>query len=202
VLPVRVAVSAADPITGRGVISCLTGRPDVEVVPNSRPPAADVLVFAADPVTAESLTALRALTRDRPLPVVLLTTELAEGDLVTAVDCRVVAVLPRGSTTPEALADAVLAAAGGGGVLPPDLLGTLLAQVRRLRAEAAASGALAPREAQVIRLLADGLDTAQIAEVLSYSERTVKNVLYGVLNRLNLRNRPHAVAYALRNGLI
>jgi DNA-binding NarL/FixJ family response regulator len=202
VLPVRVAVAAADPITGHGVVSCLGTRADVEVVPNSRPPTADVLVFAADPVTAEAMAALRAQARETALPVVLLTTELAEADLVAAVECRVVAVLPRGATSVDALAGAVLTAGRGGGLLPPDLLGALLGQVRRLRAEAAAAGSLAPREVQVIQLLADGLDTAQIAEALSYSERTVKNVLYGVLNRLNLRNRPHAVAYAFRNGLI
>jgi DNA-binding NarL/FixJ family response regulator len=50
--------------------------------------------------------------------------------------------------------------------------------------------------------MADGMDTAEIATKLSYSERTVKNVFYGLTNRLHLRNRPHAVAYALRKGMI
>jgi DNA-binding NarL/FixJ family response regulator len=54
----------------------------------------------------------------------------------------------------------------------------------------------------VLRLVADGLDTHQIAEKLAYSERTIKNVLYGVMSRLQLRNRAHAVAYALREGYI
>ncbi|MGO4426651.1 response regulator transcription factor, partial [Streptomyces sp. MCAF7] len=47
-----------------------------------------------------------------------------------------------------------------------------------------------------------GYDTADIAMKLSYSERTIKNVLHAVMTRLNLRNRSHAVAYALRQGLI
>ncbi|PZS33496.1 MAG: helix-turn-helix transcriptional regulator, partial [Pseudonocardiales bacterium] len=58
------------------------------------------------------------------------------------------------------------------------------------------------REAQVLRLVADGFDTAHIARQLSYSERTVKNVLHDVTARLQLRNRSHAVAYALRAGII
>jgi DNA-binding CsgD family transcriptional regulator len=37
---------------------------------------------------------------------------------------------------------------------------------------------------------------------LKYSERTVKNILYAVTNRLQLRNRPQAVAYAMRAGVI
>ncbi len=45
-------------------------------------------------------------------------------------------------------------------------------------------------------------DTAEIARTLSYSERTVKNVLHDVTTRRQLRNRSHAVAYALRQGLI
>ena len=200
--PVRVAVSASDPITGRGVASCLAARSEIEVVPNTRPLAADVLVLAADLVNAEIIGTLRTIARESSVRTVLLTSQLAETDLLTAVECRVVAVLPRGSTTAERLIDTVLAAGSGGGVLPPDLLGALLEQVKRLREEVSVAGGLAPREIEVIRLLADGLDTAQIAHELCYSERTVKNVLYGVLNRLNLRNRPHAVAYAMRNGLI
>jgi DNA-binding NarL/FixJ family response regulator len=54
----------------------------------------------------------------------------------------------------------------------------------------------------VLGLVADGLDTREIATKLSYSERTVKNVLHDVTNRFQLRNRAHAVAYALREGLL
>jgi DNA-binding NarL/FixJ family response regulator len=61
---------------------------------------------------------------------------------------------------------------------------------------------LAEREVEVLRLVADGFDTAQIAAKLSYSQRTVKNVLHDITSRLHLNNRSHAVAYALRQGLI
>jgi len=61
---------------------------------------------------------------------------------------------------------------------------------------------LADREVEVLRLVAEGLDTAEIASRLSYSQRTIKTVLHDVTTRLQLRNRSHAVAYALREGLI
>jgi DNA-binding NarL/FixJ family response regulator len=51
-------------------------------------------------------------------------------------------------------------------------------------------------------MVADGMDTADIARELCYSERTVKNIVHGVTTRLQLRNRSHAVAYVLREGLI
>jgi DNA-binding NarL/FixJ family response regulator len=61
---------------------------------------------------------------------------------------------------------------------------------------------LSDREALVLKLVADGWDTAEIAVHLSYSQRTVKTILHDVVNRFQLRNRTHAVAYALRQGLI
>jgi DNA-binding NarL/FixJ family response regulator len=54
----------------------------------------------------------------------------------------------------------------------------------------------------VLRLLADGCDTAEVGRRLFYSERTVKNIIHDVTSRLELRNRVHAVAYAIREGLI
>ena len=51
-------------------------------------------------------------------------------------------------------------------------------------------------------MLADGQDTAAIASKLAYSERTIKNIIHDVTLRLNLRNRSHAVAYAVKSGLI
>ncbi|MEK8146338.1 LuxR C-terminal-related transcriptional regulator [Streptomyces sp. M10(2022)] len=55
---------------------------------------------------------------------------------------------------------------------------------------------------QVLRLIADGLDTSEIAAALHLSVRTIKQALTGLMNRSELRNRSHAVAYALRQGLI
>jgi DNA-binding NarL/FixJ family response regulator len=61
---------------------------------------------------------------------------------------------------------------------------------------------LTDREIKVLKLLADGQDTAEVGRRLFYSERTVKNIVHDVTSRLNLRNRTQAVAYALRQGLI
>jgi DNA-binding NarL/FixJ family response regulator len=58
------------------------------------------------------------------------------------------------------------------------------------------------REVDVFRLLAEGLDTHEVAGRLNFSERTVRNIIHGALTRLKLRNRTHAVAYALRSGVM
>jgi DNA-binding CsgD family transcriptional regulator len=61
---------------------------------------------------------------------------------------------------------------------------------------------LTPREVELIRLMADGLDTKEIAQQLHCSERTVKGTLHHVTRRLRLRNRSHIVAHAMRYGVI
>lgn len=54
-------------------------------------------------------------------------------------------------------------------------------------------------EVNVLRLVADGAYTSEIARELSCSESTVKQVLQTLTTRLNLRNRSHAMAFALRS---
>ena len=59
-----------------------------------------------------------------------------------------------------------------------------------------------PREVDVLRLLADGASTRDMAQRMNYSERTVKNIVRDVLVKLRGRTRAHAVAVAARSGVI
>jgi DNA-binding NarL/FixJ family response regulator len=116
-------------------------------------------------------------------------------------------VLWRWEATTTWLVKVVLKAAEGNSALPPDLLARLLKQVSRLqqhalRSQALPANGLSERERGVLRLAAAGLDTDEIAAELAYSRRTVTGVLHDVTARFNLRNRTHAVAYAIREGLI
>ena len=204
---IRVAVQATDPLSHAGLAALLQFRGDLTVVRNAQRAEADVLVVAAERLSTEVVATLRRAGAETGAPVVLVVAEIDEGDLLTAVECRVVAILPRGAVSADRLAHSVKAAATGGGVLPPNLVGELLKHVERMQRDVLtpnglnASG-LTPREIDVLRLMADGFDTNEIAGKLCYSERTVKNVIYGVTHRLKLRNRSHAVAYALRAGMI
>ncbi len=65
-----------------------------------------------------------------------------------------------------------------------------------------AGARLTDREQQVLSLIAAGHPTREVALELSYSERTVKNVLHDVVTKLNARSRSQAVAHAVREGLI
>src|ERR1700753_3091372 len=204
---VRVALQAADPLSLAGMISYLESRPEVTLVSGEQRFSADVLAVVTARLSPDVVASLRRAAAQGGKPVVLITTEITEAELLTAVECRVVAILPRAAVSGERLLHSILAAAAGGGVMPPNLVGELLKHIERLQRDVLTpngltAAGLPPREVDVLRLMADGFDTAEIAGKLCYSERTVKNVIYGVTHRLKLRNRSHAVAYALRAGLI
>jgi DNA-binding NarL/FixJ family response regulator len=101
----------------------------------------------------------------------------------------------------------VTKAASGEALLPSDVLSRLLRQMSRLQRHVLSPmglslGGLSSREADVLRLAAEGLDTDEIARKLCYSKRTVTNIIHDVTSRFHLTNRTHAVAYAIREGLI
>jgi DNA-binding NarL/FixJ family response regulator len=204
--PVTVAVVAADPISRAGIASQLRVTHEVYVTEGEANDA-DVTVVIADTVnelTSGTIRRLRASGCRRVLAVV---STLDDAGLFAAVEAGACGVLRRTESTPERLAAAVLSAAAGDGTLPPDLLGRLLDQVQQLQRQVLAPrgltlSGLSARETDVLRLVAEGYDTAEVAQQLCYSERTVKNIIHDVVTRLQLRNRSHAVAYAVRHGLI
>jgi len=204
---VRVALQATDPLSQAGLASYLQSRPEVVLLRSADRADAKVLVVSLERLTADRIAVLRRSAAEIGAPVVLVVNEINENELITAVECRVVAVLPRTAVTADRLVHSVLTAADGGGIMPPNLVGELLKHIERIQREVLSpnglnAAGLTQREIDVLRLMADGLDTNEIAGELCYSERTVKNVIYGVTHRLKLRNRSHAVAYALRSGMI
>ncbi|WP_329411918.1 helix-turn-helix transcriptional regulator [Streptomyces sp. NBC_00704] len=204
---IPVAVQASDPISREGAVGQLRGRPEVEVREELSSAAGTVALLVEDTLDEAALARLRRVVRSEGARAVLVVGTIRETELLDVIECGVGAIVWRREATAHRLVQAVVAAQRGDGDLPADLLGRLISQVGTLhRGAAGRPGApslgLAPREVDVLRLVAEGLDTGEIASKLSYSERTVKNVMHGLTTRLHLRNRAHAVAYALREGYI
>ncbi|MET0134440.1 MAG: response regulator transcription factor [Kibdelosporangium sp.] len=203
---VRVVVQTADPMSRVGLTSYLDSRRELTVV-TAAADQPDVVVFSTERLNTEAMTRLRQTAAEFGKPTVLMTGELGETSLLTVVEYRVVSILPKNSVTGEQLVDSVVASSRGSGVMPRDVLGKLLRRVEHLQREVLApnglnASGLQPREVHILKLIAEGWDTEEIAKELAYSERTVKNVIYNLTARLHLRNRAHAVAYALRAGVI
>jgi DNA-binding CsgD family transcriptional regulator len=138
--------------------------------------------------------------------IVLMGSEIRDGDRPVAE--RVVAFV----TSVEAprschVVVPVLAALAAGQPPAPDgrsaLPGTAVTRLGSALVQATGRPSeLTAREQAVLRLIARGRTTAEVAAELSYSERSIKNVIHGVTERLALRNRCHVVAHAVREGWI
>ncbi|MFI5617711.1 LuxR C-terminal-related transcriptional regulator [Streptomyces sp. NPDC051567] len=204
---IPVVVHAPDPISREGALSQLRRHPEITLREESDTGPGTVALLISDTLDDLTLTRLRRLVRSEGARAVLVVTLLRGNELLDAIECGVGAIVWRHEATEHKLVQAVLASARGDGDLPADLLGRLIDQVGTLH-RSATGGAGTPaqgltqREVDVLRLVAEGLDTGEIAGKLSYSERTVKNVMHGLTTRLHLRNRAHAVAHALREGYI
>lgn len=204
---VNVFVFGEDPISQAGVATQLRSRPEVLVVDEADIDRADVAVVIVDEMDEDCARTVRAVQRNGCPRVVLVVGTLDDAGLMVAVEVGACGVLRRREATPERLAAAATSAANGDGTLAPDLLGRLMAQMGRLQRQVLAPRGIGPngltdRELDVLRLLAEGNDTGEIANRLAYSERTIKNIIHDLTSRLNLRNRSHAVAYAVKSGLI
>jgi len=202
-----VSIHTDDPITRAGLTSELRQRPEIELVDPVLGGPAQVVVFAFEALTEPALDMIRAVRLKDGAQAVLVVSALSDDDLLAVVESGACSVLWRREATTAWLVKVVLRAAGGDAALPPDLLTRLLKQVGRLqqhvlRSQGLPTGGLSDRERRVLRLAAIGFDTDEIAAELAYSRRTVTSVLHDVTARYNLRNRTHAVAYAIREGLI
>lgn len=130
-----------------------------------------------------------------------------EHQVLAAVQAGAVGFLCKDTLSTETLAASVNAADSGAGVMVPEMLGALLQNLSRVSREVLEPRGLSlswltAREKQVLRLVADGHPTREVARELCYSERTIKNVMHDVTTKLNARSRSHAVAEAVRAGLI
>jgi DNA-binding NarL/FixJ family response regulator len=202
---VPVAVLSRDPVLRDGVIAQFRGRWEIDA--GARTHDARVSVIVADELDRETLDACRRFRRSRAdAGVVVVVSRLDDMGLLTGFEAGASGFVRRNEAVPERLVPVVVAVDRGEVSVPPDLIGGLLTHLSRLQTVGSTgpvpTTSLSMRETEVLRLASEGLETSEIARRLSYSERTVKGVVHDITTRLQLRNRTHAVAYAVKNGLI
>jgi DNA-binding NarL/FixJ family response regulator len=202
-----VYVTATDPILQTGVGSQLRARPEITLVAHPAQEPDVVCVVVSDVVDDAALRLVRELRGQGLRQIIFVLSTIDDGALLAAIEAGVCGLVARAEATPERLVSAVRQAAGMGGVLSPKLLGRLLNQVNRLQNQVLTPKGLrftglSDREAAVLRMIAQGMEVREIAHELSYSERTIKNTLHDVVSRFQLRNRAHAVAFVMREGMI
>ncbi|MGF1428978.1 response regulator transcription factor [Kitasatospora sp. LaBMicrA B282] len=204
---IAVRIQAEDPISRLGVAAQLQTRPELRLVEAGEADHADAVLVVADSLDQGVVAQLRDLQRTLTSALVVVVSALDDAAMAAAVECGVVGLVRRSEATADQLVRTLGAAVRGEAAIPADLLGRLLQQMSRLQRQildprGRSFSGLHQREIDVLKLVAEGHDTREIAARLAYSERTVKNVLQDVTSRLQLRNRTHAVVYAMRQGLI
>ncbi|MBT2687176.1 response regulator transcription factor [Bacillus sp. ISL-47] len=115
----------------------------------------------------------------------------------------------------DALVEAVKVVAEGGSYLHPKVTHNLVNEYRRLATVSAGGGGsysqpeirrplhlLTRRECEVLQLLADGKSNRGIGEALYISEKTVKNHVSNILQKMNVNDRTQAVVVAIKNGWV
>jgi DNA-binding NarL/FixJ family response regulator len=203
---IEVFVSACDPVSREGIVAQLRSQAVIAVDERDLHEKVVALVVV-DEVDDKATQQIRSLKQRGVERIVVVATRVEDGGLLAAVEAGANGFLRRGQSTAARLMDTLRTAASGEGALPGDLLGRLMDQVGRLHRQVLNPRSvnftgLTDREVKVLKLLAEGFDTVEVGHQLFLSERTVKNIVHDVTSRLNLRNRTHAVAYALRQGLI
>jgi len=104
---------------------------------------------------------------------------------------------------PNELVDAIRVVASGNALLGPTAVERLLRRFSEERPlDTAAVGLLTDREAETLRLLANGLSNAEIAATLVVSETTVKTHVSNLLRKLGVRDRVQAVIAAYDAGVV
>jgi DNA-binding NarL/FixJ family response regulator len=210
---IEVFVVESHPIFRCGLVHCLNALPGVESVSDAgsaddaRGSATfeEADLFLIDNGLPGASGLVREIAhRDDARAIVVVTG--ADGDVVDAAQAGAIGFLSKDSLTPAVLAGAVQAAANGTSVIAPDLLAALVQPHGNGKTDGAKvqgrGRALTVREQRVLTLLAEGHPTREVAERLSYSERTVKSVLHDAITTLGARTRSQAVARAVRDGLI
>ena len=212
--PVTVVVADDQAAVREGLVLLLGTLPGLTVVGQAEDGAAAVdTVAATGPQVVlmdlnmprlDGVEATRRIRADPPqTQVVVLTTYADDESIIGALQAGALGYLTKDATRAE-IGRAVLAAAAGQAVLDPAVQQRLLLAAARVPAPPPDQDhdpdELTPREADVLRLIADGKSNREIARALYVSEATVKTHVNRIFAKTGSRDRTQAIRYAYTHG--
>ena len=168
--------------------------------------APDVVVMDLNMPGMTGIEATRQIVGLAPLTrVVVLTISDQDADVMDAILAGACGYLLKDSSIHELLSG-IQAAAVGESLISPHIAAKVLQRVRATSASPGAADAirseLSEREVEVLKLIANGKDNADIAADLHISPKTVKNHISNILMKLQIENRIQAAVYAVRSGIV
>ena len=211
--PISVIIVDDHAVVRQGVRAFLDTQPDIHVVAEAASGLEAVRLcteFAPDVVLMDlvmpemnGVEATRRLKRVSPrTQVIVLTSYYDDDHIFPAIQAGAISYLLK-DVGPEELADAVRKAARGEAILHPRVAARVIRELHHMPQETPATfSELTERELEVLRLIAEGLSNAEIAERLVISEKTVKSHVSNILNKLHLADRTQAAVLAWKEGLM
>jgi len=212
---IRVLVVDDHDLFRTGLAALLAAESDIEVVAQAsggrmgvrlaEELEPDVILMDVRMPDLEGPEATREILDRHPATrIVALTVVSDDADVAAVVEAGACGFLAK-DTPIDNVVLAVRAAANGVAWLAPRAAEVVLGRVRRDGADEDPNPGpiedLSPREHEVLRLVARGLENAEIAEELGISPRTAKNHVSNILVKLGMPSRIQAAIYAVRRGL-
>jgi DNA-binding NarL/FixJ family response regulator len=203
--PIRVMLVDDHEVVREGLRTLISRQPGMSIVGEAANAAdaietaarakPDVVIMDVRLPDGNGVEACRAIRETRPETKVIMLTSYADDEAVFASIVAGAAGYLLKQTRGQALVDAVRAVSEGRSLLDPDVTGKVLERVRKGRDEDPAIASLTDQERKVLGHLAEGKTNREIGTALFLSEKTVKNYVSRILDKLGLTRRAEAAAY-------
>src|SRR5512133_560576 len=208
---IRLVVVDDHALFRKGLVSLLEEMPDFlvvgeaangqEALPVIERVQPDIVLLDINMPVLDGIQTLGAIRKSYPgQKVLMLTISQNDEDLINAIVSGANGYVLK-NTEPDILHNIILQVATGNSVLSPEITAKVLQAVRRSQTDRS-RGLLSDREVEVLKCLARGQTTAQIANVLFISENTVKTHIRHILEKMEVNNRAEAVARAAQLDMI
>jgi len=168
----------------------------IEAAARARP---DVVIMDVRLPDGSGVEACRTIREARPETRVIMLTSYADDEALFASIIAGASGYLLKQTRGQAVVDAITTVALGRSLLDPDVTGKVLERVRQSRGEDPALASLTEQERKVLAGLAEGHTNREIGEKLFLSEKTVKNYVSRILDKLGLSRRAEAAAYMAKH---
>ncbi|MEK7284893.1 MAG: response regulator transcription factor [Chloroflexota bacterium] len=173
-----------------------TMREAIDTAARARP---DVVIMDVRFPDGSGVEACRAIREKRPETGVIMLTSYADDDALFASIIAGAAGYLLKQTRGQAVVEAIQAVAKGRSLLDPDVTGKVLERVRRGKGdEDPGLASLTEQERKVLEQVAEGKTNREIGAVLFLSEKTIKNYVSRILDKLGLSRRAEVAAYVAK----